>query len=120
MPSLTSLARFLLQFCPYNSLTFDLRAWEKRYGAVNPVRSAGGQRHYTDENVARLQLLVRATRGGRQIGQVGALPNTELQRIIEADERPARRDQRRAPSSFSIVAVLGGRDARSRAETFSA
>ena len=79
-------------------LTPDLlRAWEKRYGAVSPVRSAGGQRHYTDENVARLQLLVRATRGGRQIGQVGALPNAELQRIIEADERSAALD--RAPTT---------------------
>lgn len=79
-------------------LTPDLlRAWEKRYGAVSPVRSAGGQRHYTDENVARLQLLVRATRGGRQIGQVGALPTAELQRIIEADERAAALD--RAPST---------------------
>lgn len=79
-------------------LTPDLlRAWEKRYGAVSPVRSAGGQRHYTDENVARLQLLVRATRGGRQIGQVGALPTAELQRIIEADERAAALD--RSPST---------------------
>ncbi len=79
-------------------LTPDLlRAWEKRYGAVSPVRSAGGQRHYSDADVERLTLLVRATRGGRQIGQVAGLPNDELLRVIEADERAAALN--RAPSA---------------------
>lgn len=78
-------------------LTPDLlRAWEKRYGAVKPVRSPGGQRHYTDADVERLQLLVRATRNGRQISQVAGLPNDELNKVIEADERAAALD--RAPS----------------------
>lgn len=86
-------------------LTPDLlRAWEKRYGAVKPVRSAGGQRHYTDADVERLQLLVRATKGGRQIGQVGALPNADLQRIIEADERSAALD--RAPSTDGVATEI--------------
>lgn len=78
-------------------LTPDLlRAWEKRYGAVSPVRSAGGQRHYTEADVERLSLLVRATELGRQIGQVGSLPDDELRRVVEADERSAALD--RAPS----------------------
>lgn len=67
-----------------------LRAWEKRYGAVAPTRSAGGQRHYTDADVERLRLLVRATSAGRQIGQVATLPNEELTALIESDERAAR------------------------------
>jgi MerR family transcriptional regulator, light-induced transcriptional regulator len=71
-------------------LTPDLlRAWEKRYGAVSPVRSAGGQRHYTDADVERLQLLVRATRGGRQISHVASRSNAELAKLIESDERAA-------------------------------
>jgi methanogenic corrinoid protein MtbC1 len=79
-------------------LTPDLlRAWEKRYAAVAPVRSAGGQRHYTDADVERLTLLVRVTRGGRQIGQVASLDNDELRKVIEADERAAALN--RAPSS---------------------
>lgn len=78
-------------------LTPDLlRAWEKRYRAVTPVRSPGGQRHYTDADVERLQLLVRATRNGRQISTVAGQSNEDLQRIIEADERAAALD--RAPS----------------------
>ena len=38
-------------------LTADLlRAWEKRYGAVTPMRSHGGQRLYSDADVERLWL----------------------------------------------------------------
>jgi DNA-binding transcriptional MerR regulator/methylmalonyl-CoA mutase cobalamin-binding subunit len=66
-----------------------LRAWEKRYGAVNPVRSTGGQRHYTDHDVQRLQLLRRATEGGRQISQVAQLSDSEIATLIESDERAA-------------------------------
>jgi methanogenic corrinoid protein MtbC1 len=79
-------------------LTPDLlRAWEKRYRAVTPVRSAGGQRHYSDADVERLTLLVRAIRGGRQIGQVATLDNDDLRKVIEADERSAALN--RAPST---------------------
>lgn len=79
-------------------LTPDLlRAWEKRYRAVTPVRSEGGQRHYSDADIERLSLLVRATRGGRQIGQVAGLPNDELKKVIEADERAVALN--RAPAS---------------------
>jgi len=67
-------------------LTPDLlRAWEKRYGVVTPVRSHGGQRMYSDADVERLSLLARAVKGGRAIGQVAKLPLRELQRIVEKD-----------------------------------
>ena len=42
-----------------------LRAWERRYDAVVPVRSEGGQRLYTDADVDRLRLLRLAVEGGR-------------------------------------------------------
>lgn len=67
-----------------------LRAWERRYRAVKPVRSPGGQRHYTDGDLERLSLLARASRSGRQIGQLVPLSNDELGRLIEADERESR------------------------------
>src|SRR6188768_2142134 len=69
-------------------LTPDLlRAWEKRYGAVAPVRSSGGQRLYSDADVERLSLLARAVEGGRAIGQIANLPLDELQGIVERDAR---------------------------------
>lgn len=37
-----------------------LRIWERRYGFPKPERTPGGSRVYTDEDVARLQLVNRA------------------------------------------------------------
>jgi DNA-binding transcriptional MerR regulator/methylmalonyl-CoA mutase cobalamin-binding subunit len=62
-----------------------LRAWERRYGAVQPVRSAGGQRNYSDADIERLQLIVQATAAGRTIGQVASLHTDELQELVAAD-----------------------------------
>lgn len=67
-------------------LTPDLlRAWEKRYGVVMPTRSAGGQRLYSDADVAHLALLVRAVSGGRTISQVAKLSVPELQAVVLTD-----------------------------------
>lgn len=63
-----------------------VRAWEKRYGVVEPSRSEGGQRLYSDEDVERLALLRRATAGGRNIGLIAGLPVAELERLIAEDE----------------------------------
>ena len=68
-------------------LTADvLRAWEKRYHAVNPHRSDGGQRLYSDDDVDRLGLLQRVTGLGRNIGQVAKLRSDELRRLLLQDE----------------------------------
>lgn len=68
-------------------LTPDLlRAWEKRYRVVQPVRSAGGQRNYSDADIERLQLLVKVTAAGRSIGQVAPLGNAELRELAAGDE----------------------------------
>jgi len=65
-----------------------LRVWEKRYAVVTPVRSTSGRRLYSDADIERLRLLVQATRTGRPIGQVAALPTTALRTLIE-EEAPA-------------------------------
>lgn len=67
-----------------------LRAWERRYGAVTPQRTAGGQRVYSEADLQRLTLLARASRSGRQIGGLVPLSNEELLRLIESDERESR------------------------------
>jgi methanogenic corrinoid protein MtbC1 len=72
-------------------LTPDLlRAWEKRYAVVTPTRSDGGQRMYSDADVERLTLLMRAVTGGRAISQVAKLPMRELRAIVEQDEASVR------------------------------
>ena len=50
-----------------------IRAWERRYGAVEPERSATGRRLYSDTEIERLQALERATRAGHSIGQIAQL-----------------------------------------------
>ena len=83
-----------------------LRAWERRYGAVTPVRSPGGQRHYSDADIERLALLARASRAGRQIGQLVPLSNAELQKLIEDDERQSRERAGLGPDQPAIESYL--------------
>jgi len=68
------------------NLTPDLlRAWENRYGAVEPGRTAGGQRRYSDRDVAVLRLLSEAVDAGRRIGDVAALDIEEVEQLVRED-----------------------------------
>jgi DNA-binding transcriptional MerR regulator/methylmalonyl-CoA mutase cobalamin-binding subunit len=51
-----------------NAIT--LRAWERRYGLVKPVRTDGGHRIYTREDIDRLHRIVALIGSGVAIGQV--------------------------------------------------
>jgi DNA-binding transcriptional MerR regulator len=62
-----------------------LRAWEKRYGAVTPLRSETGRRLYSDADIARLRLIADAIAGGRRIGDVANLSAAELERLVAED-----------------------------------
>ena len=57
-----------------------LRAWERRHGAVTPIRDDRG-RMYTDADVARLRLLRGAVEHGHTIGRLAALTDAELRRL---------------------------------------
>jgi DNA-binding transcriptional MerR regulator len=65
-----------------------LRAWERRYRAVEPLRTAGGTRRYRESDVARLRLLRAATDAGHPIGDIAGLPNRELERRLAVAEEP--------------------------------
>jgi MerR family transcriptional regulator, light-induced transcriptional regulator len=67
-----------------------IRAWEKRYGAVEPKRTETNRRVYSLEDIERLALLRRATLAGRSIGQIATLPMDELRALVEEDEAAAR------------------------------
>lgn len=66
-----------------------IRAWERRYGAVEPERSEGRHRLYSDADVERLTLLKEAVEGGRSIGRVAERPNEELLELIAGDRAAA-------------------------------
>ena len=63
-----------------------LRVWERRYTAVEPMRTPGGQRLYSNEDIDRFRLLAAATKHGRNISQVAGLATDALQRLVSEDE----------------------------------
>lgn len=95
-----------------------LRAWEKRYHVVEPTRSAGGQRNYTDADIERLRLLVKVTSAGRQIGQVATLSDSELRTMATADALETTRSA--TPGSSDTSATHYVIDALAAAEAFDA
>lgn len=66
-----------------------LRAWERRYQVVDPGRSGGGQRLYSDRDVERLRRLHQLTEAGRPISLVASLPDEALERL-HAEDRSRR------------------------------
>lgn len=68
-----------------------LRAWERRYGVVTPLRTAGGTRRYRASDIDRLRLVKAAVDAGFRVGEVSRLAPEELARRI-ADRQPAPAD----------------------------
>ncbi|MCB1057747.1 MAG: MerR family transcriptional regulator, partial [Acidobacteria bacterium] len=55
-----------------------IRAWERRYAVVEPARTSGGQRLYSEAHIERLLLLRSAVEAGHAISQVAALADEDL------------------------------------------
>jgi DNA-binding transcriptional MerR regulator/methylmalonyl-CoA mutase cobalamin-binding subunit len=64
-----------------------LRAWEKRYQAVVPVRTETGRRLYNDEDIQRLRLMKRLIEGKRRISDVARMSLAELTELLGEDVR---------------------------------
>lgn len=60
-----------------------IRAWEKRYQAVQPLRSDTGKRIYNESEVDRLRTLSLLVNLGTSIGQIAHLPDSDLQPMLE-------------------------------------
>lgn len=79
--------------------THVIRAWERRYGAVEPQRSEGNQRLYSDTDVRRLNLLRRAVDAGHSLQEIAGREIEELAGL--AGER-RERAERVAPPPRTI------------------
>ncbi|HYP99419.1 MAG TPA: MerR family transcriptional regulator [Polyangiaceae bacterium] len=64
--------------------THALRAWERRYGTVEPVRTPGGSRLYDATQIERLKTLKQLTDFGHAISEVTRLSTLELDRLLAA------------------------------------
>lgn len=62
----------------------QLRVWERRYQTVTPARSEGGDRLYSDGDVARLRSLKRLSDLGHNIGQIARLADGDLAELMDA------------------------------------
>ena len=69
-----------------------LRAWERRHGVVEPLRTPGGTRRYSTADLERLRLVKAAVDAGNRISQVARLELEELKRVSAgAEARPGGR-----------------------------
>ena len=66
---------------------YVIRAWEKRYAVVEPVRTHSNQRLYTEAHVERLSLLKEATDHGQKISLIANLSNQDIQELISASQK---------------------------------
>ena len=62
-----------------------IRAWEKRYNVVTPLRTETNRRLYSDADISRLTLLRLATQAGHSIGRIANLSTEELLELIGRD-----------------------------------
>jgi DNA-binding transcriptional MerR regulator/methylmalonyl-CoA mutase cobalamin-binding subunit len=77
-----------------------LRAWERRYGVVEPERSDGGQRLYSDLDIDRLTRLRLLTEAGRSISQVAELSDQEAKALLAEDQEASTPESH--PGGFSV------------------
>ena len=60
-----------------------IRAWEKRYRAVVPLRSPKNRRLYSEDDVQRLLLLKRVADEGHNISHIAKLDSSELLELAQ-------------------------------------
>ena len=79
-----------------------LRVWERRYGVVEPPKTEGGQRLYSESDVLKLTLLKNLTQQGHAISSIGNLAVSQLQAMLN-EHRAARSMQVDAPTGSNQV-----------------
>ena len=67
-----------------------IRAWERRYSLLDPARSEGGHRMYSEADIQRLILMARVVRAGRSIGSVAHLSDSDLLTVLAQEIGSAR------------------------------
>ncbi len=80
-----------------------IRVWEKRYGAVRPIRATNNRRLYSDDDIERLRLLRQATMAGHSIGQIAQSSAPELKRLLRDDLATRNADQGAARKEHGIA-----------------
>lgn len=74
-----------------------LRAWERRHGLLEPRRTPGGHRLYTEEDLQVLRAVQSLLREGRSIGEVAARGRRALLALAEKERQGPSGRQREDP-----------------------
>lgn len=82
-----------------------LRMWERRYAVVQPSRSEGRSRRYSDDDVRRLSIIKTLVDAGHQISIVAPLSMTQLQARLEATSPQALRSAAGKTGPCQIILV---------------
>jgi DNA-binding transcriptional MerR regulator len=82
-----------------------LRAWERRYQIVTPVRDGNGRRAYQPDDVIRLRKLREATEMGHPISRLARLGESELEDILGHDAAASSGSSPQQTLSAQIVAA---------------
>lgn len=65
--------------------THTIRIWERRYHALQPMRSPGNTRFYDDHQLRRLLNIVGISQSGLKISQVCALSDSEIDGLLKQE-----------------------------------
>lgn len=84
-----------------------IRAWERRYGVIEPTRTSTRHRLYSREDIGRLALIKTLVDLGHRIGTVGNLSLEELQARLDTHETQATSQVAPKMRLLRRVAVLG-------------
>ncbi|MEO7096697.1 MAG: MerR family transcriptional regulator [Polyangiales bacterium] len=88
-----------------------LRVWERRYATVAPARPHGGQRLYSDADVAHLRRLKHLTDLGHSIGTIARLRDKELDALLRRhpETRTPPRDGEDPAAPGAVVGAIQAR-----------
>lgn len=64
-----------------------IRVWERRYKAVVPIRSESNRRHFTEDDIAKLQFLKMLTDNGHSIRNIAQFGLAKLSELLVLDEQ---------------------------------
>lgn len=82
-----------------------IRVWERRYRAVQPMRSDGNRRVYSEEDIARLILFRQLTEAGHRISDLARYSTAELETLQARNVQAAPDESDQKPVREAILAV---------------
>lgn len=63
----------------------NIRIWERRYGALQPLRTGGNTRYYDDEQLKRLLCIAGLYHAGHKISRACGLSNEDMSKLLQHD-----------------------------------